>query len=565
MFHLFQHRWGHYLLLLATWAVLCLPNLGGPSLWEVDEGHNSAAAQEMYESGNWIVPTFNSRLRDDKPALLYWLQMLAYECLGVNEFAARLPSALAGLLTILATYELGRRMFGSSVGLLGGLILASCLAFCAAAHFANPDALLVLFTVLTLLFFWRDNEHDHALRYIFGTVASGFAVLAKGPVGLVLPLSVIGLFLLWQRQLRKLLDLRMFWACLAFAAFVAPWYVWVSLETKGEWLFGFLGKHNFGRFKATMENHGGPFYLYYLLVFLVGLAPWSIFFGLTIWHALRKPAHVAGTPEPAPLPKPLPGLPVEVRFLLCWIVVYLVFFSLSATKLPNYILPIYPPMVLLTARFLDHWRRGQVDLPRWAIPSALVCLALIGLSVAGGILVVSGRIEGKLMHGRIFPGLETVMPAALLLVAGAVVGWWCLRRQHRAGLIGAVAFSSVLFLASLAAWGTPIISSYRAPRSLVAALPADQLQRDVRVGCFDFYQPSLVFYCQREVQRLEINETDLRKFLGRPLPSYLFLRAATWEAIQAQGIAAGRVVGRHYDLYDNQEIVLVANMEALKD
>src|SRR5947209_2965608 len=94
---MFHRRPAHYALLAATWAVLCLPNLGGPSLWDVDEGRNTQAAVEMRESGNWIVPTFNYQLREDKPALLYWLQMAAYAVCGVGEFAARLPSALAAL------------------------------------------------------------------------------------------------------------------------------------------------------------------------------------------------------------------------------------------------------------------------------------------------------------------------------------------------------------------------------------------------------------------------------------------------------------------------------------
>src|SRR4051812_6501546 len=94
-------RPGDRVVLLATWAVVCLPNLGLPSLWDVDEPNNAQCAREMYDSGNPIVPTFNYELRDDKPVLLYWLQMAAYRCLGVNEFSARLPSAVAVLLAML--------------------------------------------------------------------------------------------------------------------------------------------------------------------------------------------------------------------------------------------------------------------------------------------------------------------------------------------------------------------------------------------------------------------------------------------------------------------------------
>src|SRR5437660_12286207 len=127
MFQRCNHRAGHYVLLAVIAAGLFLPNLGGPSLWDIDEGNNAEAAREMMESGNWVVPTFNYELRTDKPALLYWLQIAAYRLFGVNEFAARLPSALAGILTLLVTYELGRRMFDARTGLLAGIVLGTTL------------------------------------------------------------------------------------------------------------------------------------------------------------------------------------------------------------------------------------------------------------------------------------------------------------------------------------------------------------------------------------------------------------------------------------------------------
>src|SRR3954465_13325564 len=112
-------RPAHYALLAALWALLCLPNLGAPSLWDVDEGNNAECFREMLDSGNLIVPTFNYRLREDKPALIYWLQMGCSRLVGVNEWSARLPSALAALLAVLATYELGRRAFTAGAALLG--------------------------------------------------------------------------------------------------------------------------------------------------------------------------------------------------------------------------------------------------------------------------------------------------------------------------------------------------------------------------------------------------------------------------------------------------------------
>src|SRR5262249_31121172 len=155
-----------------------------------DEGNNAEAARMMLESGDYVVPTFNGELRVDKPALLYWLQVGAYRLFGVNEFAARLPSAVAALATALFAYELARRQFGAGSGLLAGLVLLSCVAFCMSGHFANPDALLLACMVAAFFLFWRGYAAGR-LHFVGVGVALGLAVLAKGPVGLVLPAAVM--------------------------------------------------------------------------------------------------------------------------------------------------------------------------------------------------------------------------------------------------------------------------------------------------------------------------------------------------------------------------------------
>jgi 4-amino-4-deoxy-L-arabinose transferase-like glycosyltransferase len=547
-----DNRAGHYALLAAVWALLCLPNLGGPSLWDIDEGNNAEAAHEMFCSGNLIVPTFNGQLREDKPALLYWLQGAAYSACGVNEFAARLPSAVAALLTVLATYELGRRLFGKGAGLLAGLVLASAALFCASAHFANPDALLNAFTALSMLFFWLAYTRGGAWLAVVG-VTSGLAVLAKGPVGAVLPGAVALAFLLWRREPRRLWDVGWLWGSLTFLLVAAPWYVWVGLETKGQWLVGFLGRHNLQRFRGPLEGHGGPFW-YYLPVLITGLAPWSVFLGPACWYAWKRLRRRSGDGSGPPAGDARPAL----QYLLCWAGVYFVFFSLARTKLPNYVLPLYPAAALLTGYFLDHWRRGLLVLPAWAIRTCLVCLALMGVGATVGLLVGGGVIDVAAMRGRSLPGLERWAGMGGVLLAGALAGDWCLRRGRRGGVIAAVAGSAVLFTAPLAAWGVAAVDRYKAPRELAGALPADQQFRDVRVGAFNYFQPSLVFYCRREVERLH-TEYQVYEFLRCPLPSYLFVRAEAWRKFQAQVPLPVREVARHYDLYDHEEVVVVTN------
>jgi 4-amino-4-deoxy-L-arabinose transferase-like glycosyltransferase len=547
MFQRCDCRAGHYGLLLLSWSVLCLPNLGASSLYDIDEGKNAEAAHEMWAAANYIVPYFNYEMRVDKPALLYWLQASAYSLLGLHEFSARLPSALAALLAVLTTYELGRRMFGTAVGLLGGIVLASALAFAVAAHFANPDALLNACLVLAMFLFWRDYPQQGRSWFVGCAAACGLAVLAKGPVGLLLPSAVTLLFLLWERQLRRLGDRRLLLGLLVFFLVAAPWYVWVGAETKWEWVYRFWIEHNWGRSRQVMENHHGTV-LYYPLVLLIGLTPWSVFLGVTGWYSYCSLRRRDDPEQPA------------LRFLTCWIVVYLTFFTLAATKLPNYILPLYPAVALLTARFLIHWWQGQVRVPVWALHACLICLALTGAAVSVGLVVVSGVISAPFLRGRFLPGLEAWAWLGSLLILGALLAWQLVRRGQRGTGLGTLTVSSVLFMAVLLGWASKAVERHKAARALVQALPRDQLSRDVRVAAYEYFQPSLVFYCQREVACLQ-SEQQALDFLCGPLPAFLFLPARHWEDLQQKMATPCRLLGRRYDLFSGREVVLVTNEE----
>ena len=288
----FHHRGWHYFLLIVLAAFMFFLNLGGATLWDVDEGRNSECAYEMMQANNWVIPTFNSQLRIDKPALLYWLQIFSYLCFGVNEFAARFPSALAALGTVLLAYELARSMFTRTTGLLAGVVVATTPMLVGAGRFANPDALLNFCTVLTLTIFWLGLAERRWWWFVLLGGASGLAVLAKGPVGLLLPGAVVTLFLLWERQWSVAWDRRWFLAFWAFVLTALPWYIWVGVDTKGEFLSGFLWKHNLERGTSAMEGHRG-FPGYYLVILLVGTMPWSIFLGAAcwfgVWSAIRQP------------------------------------------------------------------------------------------------------------------------------------------------------------------------------------------------------------------------------------------------------------------------------------
>ena len=266
---------------------------------------------------------------------------------------------------------------------------------------------------------------------------------------------------------------------MVFGLIAAPWYIWVGVETKGAWLAGFFWKHNVERTVGAMENHSGPFF-YYGLILIAGLTPWSVFLGPTLWHALKQTAFGRRAAGFIPAAGINPAARLGTQFLLCWIAVWLVFFTIVRTKLPNYILPAYPAMALLTASFLDDWRRGRLTLPAWVMPTSLVCLALVGAGVGTGLLIAGDALP-LAIKGRRLPGLEMGAWLGGVFVAGAVAAAWCGRRGRRGGLIGCVAAAGIVFTGALAFWGVDLVDRYKAPRRLVQALPEDHLRREVRV------------------------------------------------------------------------------------
>ncbi len=589
MFQRFQHRGWHYAILLIAGATFFLVNLGKASLWDVDEGRNATCAYEMMVSGIYVVPTLNSELRVDKPVLLYWLQILAYEVLGVNETAARLPSALAALATLLVCYELGRSLFGKTTGLLAGLILAGTPLMIASARFANPDALLHLFLVLTMFCFWQSQRGGAWWSAAMGA-SCGLAVLAKGPIGLVVPLAIAGCYCLWIRNAGMLSRRRLNLAVLTFLLVALPWYVLVAIETKGEFVEGFLMIHNVHRFLATANLHSAS-YGFYPVVLILGTLPWSIFAVPAVWYAFApdkqtsrqgdKETRRQGDEETGECPSSSPCHLVTLspchpvtlspclshsavpRFLFCWIGVIVLFFSLAATKLPNYILPVAVPCVLLVASYLVRWCRGEIRPPAWLIHVGLGALVLIGVGIVAGTLIGSGvwRLRGV---KDTFPGLERGAVLALGPVVGALVCWWLWRRGRQAALVCTFTLAGLAFLAPVALWANAFWDDYKAPRALVAESNMRDTERNIVIATWKLeHLPSLNFYSRRDIVRCESPEQIL-DYLNWDsahwnIDVYVILATEDWEALKYQVTAPYRELAHHYDMFHRVDLVVVSN------
>lgn len=546
-----------YALLLAVAAALTLPSLGATTLWDQDEGLNAQAAREMAEADTWVVPTFNYQLRTAKPVMLYWLQRLSYAAFGVSEWAARFPSVVAGWIAVLLTYELARRMFGRSVALLSGVALASAGQFVVLSRAATPDAPLLAFTLLAYLAFWAGHANGSRRWWVPTAAACGLAVLTKGPIGVGLPGLVILLYFAWNRELGRLLDHKILWALLVFVLVAGPWYGLVAADTHGEWVKAFIGRENLHRFREAMEGHAGGLW-YYPAAVVALFFPWSVFLPAAAWYAVKAARRSADTRSLAVAAHEeasrdregagtLTGDARACRFLACWAVAYLVVFSAAATKLPNYVYPMYPALAILAARFLVGWRDGLLAVPR-AVIRVGAAGVLVGGAAVGGLFVFADRS---------LPGLAAWAALGLVPAAAGAGMLWCLRRDDRGGAVTAAAAGAVAFIGLAAVFPPAVVDRHKAPAELVRASGVGDPGRELRLASLGWFQPSVVFYAGRRVERLSRPDAAA-EFLATPTPAYLFVPAPVWEK-WAAAMPAARVVARHHDFLKRCDILVVTN------
>jgi 4-amino-4-deoxy-L-arabinose transferase-like glycosyltransferase len=481
------HR-SHGLLVAALAAVVLLPDLGGPPLWDEDEPRNAACSLAMWSSGDWIVPTFNGRLRVEKPALVNWIHLAGFTVAGPNETGARLGSALLTIATCLMTWRIAAILFRPDVAVWAGVVMATCLWTGITGRAATPDAPLACFTTLALWIFvragqttgpdglqWRDGPVRLSPASAAGIgAACGLAVLTKGPLGLVLPLFGLGLFAWWQatsdpgrdgplprRLVAAAIDawrgLRPLVIAAAAVAVAGPWYAAVTARTDGQWLREFFLVHNVGRFAAPMEGHSGSAIFYYPVVILVGLFPWSMASALVGWHA----AAAVRTTGPA-----APGM----RLTLAWLAAWILPFSLAGTKLPGYVWPAYPALACCIGLFLADWilspARATDAWMRWA----------------WGFLIVSGLGLGiglPLVIHHVAPGGEWLGLVGVIPLAGGCFAWASQSLTARRAAAAAWAATACASVAILVTIGPASLGRTGGTRHLLARLPADGIAHPI--------------------------------------------------------------------------------------
>ena len=334
--------------LYGTWQVPFL----GP-----DEPRYAQVAREMFESGEYFVPRLGGLAWFEKPILLYWLMSVSYAIFGVNEFAARFPSVLAGLGTIWFLHHTLKKIADSNVALLGAATLASTAFLVGFSHAATFDMLLTFCVTASLcsyLLYEQDTQRSRWLLLIYAF--AGLGVLAKGFVALILIGLTLFAYLAWTGGWKNLLALKPFHGIAITAAVIAIWFLPVSLIYGTRFWDEFVYRHHFLRYTSSYYHRSqGP--LFYIPVLIAGMYPWSF----------------------APFTAKLDVHVNRVRFAICWLLAPLIFFSLSETKLPGYILPAVPAFGILAGSSLANLKQHR----RLAIGCVVMQLLMIGAFLWG--------------------------------------------------------------------------------------------------------------------------------------------------------------------------------------
>jgi len=386
-----------FLLLLG--AFLYFANLGGPSIYILDEAKNAGCAREMMDRGDLVVPTFNGELRTDKPPLHYYFMMMSYNVFGVSAWGARFFSAIAGLLLIALIYVQVSRIVNERVAFFSALVMLSSIQLTIQFHLAVPDPYLILCITWCLLSFFR-GFHGQPGQLWWMYVAAALGFLTKGPIAIVMTGFIVVVYLIITKQftLASLKRMKLLPGALLFCAIALPWYVAVGNATDGEWLRGFFIGHNLERYTSTMEGHGA-FPLAPFVILLAALLPFSVFIVQAVRLAWRE-----RTAKP---------------FLLFCLVVGLVFgvfFSFSKTVLPSYPAPAIPFLAIVLGYFLYALTQPHAFSRTGLIASLSVHLVIAVALLIGGIIALQQEKE-----------LQALLPMVwifLPLLAGALLGWY---------------------------------------------------------------------------------------------------------------------------------------------
>jgi 4-amino-4-deoxy-L-arabinose transferase-like glycosyltransferase len=468
---------GRTLLLLALFAAVWFGPLDTPRLFEPDEGRYGEIPREMVASGDWVTPRLYAIKYFEKPPLQYWATAAALHAFGDQAWAVRLWPCLTGLLGLAMSYLLACLIYDRGTAWLAAIIQGSALLYFALARFATLDMglccmLQLAMSALVLLVHRAPGAAPVGSRapLLLG-LGIALAVLSKGLIGIVIPVAVAALYLLWMRDWRLPWRAQPWWSLLALALIAAPWFVLVSRRNPEFPHFFFIHEH-FERCLTRVHERYQPVW-FFAPVLAAGFLPWSTLLPDALragWQAARSGNRASA-------------------MLLAWAVVVFVFFSVSQSKLMPYILPMFPALALLTA----HAVAGLA--PR-RLAVHLAAITALAVAVSGLVLLLRWLPAAAPLTAQVpAASIRAFALAFLLLALGTGAGVWFARRGHRT----AACLAAGLGMALLAP--PALYAVAQLPRSLALSeleqRSAPWIGRSTTIYCVNNYWQPLPFYWRR--------------------------------------------------------------------
>jgi 4-amino-4-deoxy-L-arabinose transferase-like glycosyltransferase len=395
------------LLLAGFCAFLFFYGLGQFGLIGADEPRYAQVAREMLDRHDWITPTLDRRPWLEKPPLFYWQAMIAYSVAGVSDVAARFPSVIDATLLVIAVYLFFRR-FRRGGEIDAALITASSAGVIGFARAASMDMALAATLGIAMLGWWAWRESGKKIYLLLFYFFAALGMLAKGPVAPLLAAIIIVAYVALAKEWRRIIETLWPPGVLLFCAVALPWYIAVQMRNP-QFFREFILEHNLARFSTDLYHHREPFW-YYVPVLALALMPWIVFVVAAFVRAVRTWVW-KGDAKPAESDL---GLHFNL-FACCWLIAPLVFFSISQSKLPGYILPAVPAGAMLVAGYIRELSDEQHSVSKLlAVLHAIVAAA----PIVPAVLVAYAVTQHRLPAGR--PMIFALVIAFLLCAAIAL-------------------------------------------------------------------------------------------------------------------------------------------------
>jgi len=454
-----------------------------------DEPRYVRIGQEMFQSGDYVTPTLNSRAWLEKPPLLFWIQAVTLHLFPASEWSARLPISLLAILTSLGCGYLLGSMVGSRVGLLAILVAATTPFFFVFSRAASTDLPLAAFLSLAMLSIYRGYQTGTLGWVILSALALALAVLSKGPVALILLIgTVISFWVLTGSFLLTLKQLIM--GVVVFLAVSMPWFLLVWEANGQAFINTFWLNHHLARFITDVHHHSQPVWFYFPIL-LIGCTPWIVFAMANAWRNWTQLSgawfHSKG---------------VDL-YLWVWVVVTVVFFSLSRSKLPGYVLPAALPVAFLAAIEVDRLLSEDMQ-------SLRIIRRVVPVLVGGSfIIAILSMVYMIVTHGSKPMGIILAFPWVIL-----VIGVWWAGYEPRKLLVALVISMTILAgLTSLVV--APEVGVFHSSKKLVQGIRQHLSLKEPLVFYRFFHHSALYYTDYKALPEAIENLADLRAYMHR--------------------------------------------------